>query len=102
MKKISKFIFFFLVVGSLGATIYFGYNFYKKYVLEKEVLKQMIERLESDSRIAQVIVTETRLRSEDQKQTTSIKFLEFDSKGEPLPPKYFTFSGNILFIKIIS
>ena len=95
MKKVSKvmFIIFVLVVC---AAFYYGYNFYQNYVLEKEVLKKMIERLESDSRIAQVIVTETKIRPQDQKLITSIKFLEFDSRGEPLPPKYFTFPGNII------
>jgi len=96
MRKISKLIFAVFVVGFLGATIYSGYIIYRKYVHEKEVLMQMIGRLEADSRIAQVIVTGTQVNPEDQRRPPSIKFLEFDSKGEPLPPKYFTFSGNII------
>ena len=32
----------------------------------------------------------------EQKTYTTIKFLEYDSQGNPLEPKYFTFSGNII------
>lgn len=63
---------------------------------EKEVLKRIIMRLEADSRIAQVLVTDVRTDPATQKTLTTIKFLEYGSSGQPLPPCYFTFSGNII------
>jgi len=63
---------------------------------EKKALEQIIARLEADSRIAQVLVTEVRDDPTLGRALTTIKVLEFDSVGIPLAPRYFTFSGNII------
>jgi len=63
---------------------------------ENEALKQIIARLEADSRIAQVLVTQVREDPQGGPASTTIKVLEFDSQGRPLVPRYFTFSGNII------
>ncbi|MDD4202539.1 MAG: hypothetical protein PHQ52_03640 [Candidatus Omnitrophica bacterium] len=71
--------------------------FYSKFNNEKKMLKQIITRLEADSRIAQVLVTNvTPDEANDTKFTTTIKFLEYDSAGKPMPAKYFTFTGNLI------
>ena len=60
------------------------------------MLKQVISRLEADSRIAQVLVTGVIFDELTGKRMTTIKFLEFDSRGEPMQPQYFTFAGNVI------
>ena len=59
-------------------------------------LKQIVERLEAESRVAEVLVTGVNYDEKTQKTFTRIKFLEYDSTQKPLEPKYFTFSGNII------
>lgn len=56
----------------------------------------MIARLEADSRAAQILVTGVLFDEKSNKTFTTIKFLEFDSRGKPMEPRYFTFSGNII------
>ena len=63
---------------------------------QNEALKRIIARLEADSRIAQVLVTDVREDAPTGRALTTIKVLEFDSAGAPLTPRYFTFSGNII------
>lgn len=92
MRKISQYIFFILFM----ATAIFGYRIYQKYFHQMEVLKQVISRLEADSRAAEVLVTAVNYSEEDKKTYTTIKLLEYDSKGQSLKPKYFTFAGNII------
>ena len=75
---------------------FFVFHLYEKYLHENAVLKQIIERLEADSRAAEVLVTGVNFDEATKRTRTTIKFLEYDAKGRPLPPKYFTFSGNII------
>jgi hypothetical protein len=63
---------------------------------QREVLKKIITRLEADSRIAQVFVTEVSSDPATNRALTTIKFLEYDSQGRALKPRYFTFAGNII------
>jgi len=92
MKKV-KFIFLILVIIIASVA---SYNFLRTQFYENKVLKQIIQRLEAESRIAEVLVTNVQYDEKDNKIKTTIKFLEYDSKGEPLEPKYFTFAGNII------
>ena len=85
-----------IVLLLISIILYAGYHFYNKYVYEKKILEQIIERLKADSRIAEILVTNVVYDPAADKNTTTIKFLEFDSLGKPLEPKYFTFSGNII------
>ena len=63
---------------------------------ENQLLKKVIERLTADSRVAEVMVTNVRRDPKTKKTYTTIKFLEYDTKLNPLEPKHFTFSGNII------
>ncbi len=56
----------------------------------------MVTRLEADSRIAEVFVTDVTFNTMLNKHMTTIKFLEYDTRGQPLEPRYFTFAGNII------
>jgi len=85
------------LLGVIMATIFIvGIQWYKRFVNENAVLKQVIARLEADSRAAEVLVTGVNFDEEQSKTFTTIKFLEYDAFGQPLAPKYFTFSGNII------
>ena len=63
---------------------------------QNDVLRRIIGRLEADSRVAQVLVTQVQPDAATGETWTTIKFLEFDSQGRPLAPRYFKFSGNVI------
>jgi hypothetical protein len=63
---------------------------------QEHVYQQMLERLQAESRAAQVLVTAVNYDEASHRNMTTIKFVEEDSTGHPLPPKYFTFSGNLI------
>lgn len=73
-----------------------GIYWIAKQIEENQILKEVITRLSSDSRIAEVLVTQSRFNEETQKIETTIKFLEYDAQGKPLEPRYFTFQGNVI------
>ncbi len=85
-----------VAIAMIGVVAYHGYTLYSQYVLENEILKKMIARLQADSRIADVIVTSVTYNPTVQQHMTTIKFLEYDAQGRPLQPRYFTFSDNII------
>ena len=70
----------------------FGFKFFQEYLL----FKKIIANLKAESRIAEVLVTDSSLDEYTRKYTTTIKFLEYDVKGKPLKPKFFTFKGNLI------
>ena len=92
MKSLRSF--FLIVVLAMAG--YFVWEYTIKYFHENMVLKQMLGRLEAESRVAEVLVTGINFNEEEKKTYTTIKFLEFDVHGRPLEPKFFTFSGNII------
>ncbi len=92
MSKVLKILFILLLV----AISIIGYSFYEKFFLRVQVLEQIVERLQADSRIAEIVVTDTGFNATESKQYTTIKFLEYDVSGKALKPKYYTFSGNVL------
>ncbi len=63
---------------------------------QEHVYRQMLERLQAESRAAQVLVTAVNYDEKLQRNLTTIKFVEQDSAGKDLPAKYFTFSGNLI------
>lgn len=67
-----------------------------KSIGEKQLLLKIIERLSAELRVAEVIVTDVKPDPKTKKTSTTIKFLEYNTKLKPLEPKYFTFSGNII------
>ena len=86
-----------IVLGLILCVVgYLGYDVLIKYKVENALLKQMVSRLEADSRVAEVLVIGVNYDEKTKKSYTTIKFLEYDSKGDPLQPKYFTFSGNVI------
>lgn len=78
----------FLVV--LGCILFIGFAKFKEYA----DIKKVVQRLEADTRVAEVLVTESRLNEETQKFITTIKFLEYDVDQKPLKARYFEFQGN--------
>jgi uncharacterized protein YxeA len=93
MKKIIKFI---IVTALIAWCGFFLFQHVVRYLNENKILKKVIERLEADSRIAEVLVTNVAFDETTGKKFTTIKFLEYDTKGRPTQPRYFTFPGNII------
>lgn|SRR3989338_1343434 len=60
------------------------------------LFRQIIHNLKAESRIAEVLVTGSSIDEYTRRYTTIIKFLEYDVRGKPLKPKYFTFKGNLI------
>ena len=93
--KISKAFNNILTLAAIAAVLAASFWVYR-WIEESRILRQVIDRLSADSRAAEVLVTKSEFDETTKKIHTTIKFLEFDSKGLPLPPKYFTFQGNII------
>jgi len=87
-----------LLIGALLVSVLI-FNYYTKRNNENKILKEVVSRLEADSRVAEVLVTGINYDETTKKVNTTIKFLEFDTNGKPLSPRYFTFSGNIIQIQ---
>ena len=81
-KVIVLTVLFFLFIG--------GFKFFQEYM----TFRRIIQNLKAESRIAEVLVTDSNVDEYTRQYTTTIKFLEYDVKGAPLKPKYFTFKGN--------
>jgi hypothetical protein len=92
MSRFRSIVFWVILI----VVIVVGVNFVRRIVYEQEILKDVIARLQADSRIAEVLVTGVNFDEKTQQTFTTIKFLEYGAQGEPLEPKYFTFSGNII------
>ena len=83
----------------LAAVLFFvgkGIYWIAKRIEENQILRKVVERLSADSRIAEVLVTQSLYNEQTKKIETTIKFLEYDATGKPLPPHYLTFQGNII------
>jgi len=91
MKR-SFSVFGIIILLACGLAVFF----YLKERIEDKELKKIIERLSADSRVAEVVVTDVQYDPKTRKNFTTIKFLEYDAKLNPLPAKYFTFSGNTI------
>ncbi|MBF0490741.1 MAG: hypothetical protein HQL15_09050 [Candidatus Omnitrophica bacterium] len=79
----------------LGGVALIGF-FVIRHFYQEEILRRIITRLEANSRAAEVLVSGINYNEELKKNFTTIKFLEYDSRGEALTPKYFIFPGNII------
>ncbi len=95
-KKSPRILIRFIILLLCGAIGYQAYQIAAQIIYENAILKKIITRLEADSRVAEVLVTGVNYNEIDQRTYTTIKFLEYDSRGNPLEPKYFNFSGNII------
>ncbi|MBL7130793.1 MAG: hypothetical protein ISS45_05270 [Candidatus Omnitrophica bacterium] len=92
MKKII----YFLIAALIISGAFLTYKFIARYINENKILKEVISRLEADSRIAEVLVTDVHYDENAGKKSTTIKLLEYDTQAKPLEPRYFTFPGNII------
>ncbi|MBI4971522.1 MAG: hypothetical protein HZC17_06770 [Candidatus Omnitrophica bacterium] len=92
VKNIPQIIISVVVAGFIGWGVLFLVGKWN----EVRVLKEIVRRLTADTRVAEVLVTNTGRDEKTSQLTTTIKFLEFDALGKPLAPKYFTFKGNII------
>ena len=92
MIKNFKLFFNLLIVA---AVVFVVFSFWSNQQ-EIKVLNAIINRLQADSRIAQVVVMDAKFDTQTKKTKTTIKFLEYNSQGNPLTPKYFTFPDNII------
>lgn len=91
MKRLAQ-IKLLLFVVITGLAVFFII----KLVRERQVLSEIIERLSAESRVAEILVTEVKPCPQTKNNLTTIKFLEYDINSNPLEPRYFTFSGNII------
>ena len=93
MKNPAKSFLMFLLYAAIAALIA---HLILGYIHRNRVLNEVIARLLADTRTAEVLVTGVNYDETAKKTYTTIKFLEYDVKGMPLKPKYFTFAGNII------
>lgn len=92
--KTSK-IFNIALAGILAVAVVLAGAGVNQWIQKERVLRQVIERLSADTRVADVLVTKSEYDETSKKIKTTIKFLEYDVKGNPLAPKYFTFSAPL-------
>ena len=92
----TKKIIYFIVAIAILCLAFIIYHNVRRYIGENKILKQVVSRLEAESRIAEVLVTGVNYDEEKDKFYTTIKFLEYAVDKKPLEPRYFTFSGNII------
>src|SRR3954471_20998439 len=64
---------------------------------EKEALKQVVQRLSDEKRVAEMLVTEQGVDSSGELRTTLL-FVEYTRGGEGLPPKVFTIVGKLAHV----
>ena len=81
-----------LLIAAVLLVAFIGYFKFREFL----TFRQIIHNLTAESRIAEVLVTDSSLDEYTRKYTTTIKFLEYDVKGRPLKPKFFTFKGNLI------
>lgn len=91
-NQILKLFFVLLLITLLGFSIHWILQRFE----ENRILKQIVERLSAESRIAEVLVTQSTYNESTQKIETTIKFLEYDALGSALPARYLTFEGNVI------
>ncbi|MDD5070194.1 MAG: hypothetical protein PHV17_05640 [Candidatus Omnitrophica bacterium] len=90
-----KKVFFLIALIVLAVVIAQGLKRY--FELNRvRVLTEIVKRLESESKIAEVIVTKSNYNPLTKQTETTIKLLEYDYLGRPLSPKYFSFPGNLI------
>lgn len=79
-------------IAVLAILFVLGFKFVNEYLL----MQKIVANLRAESRIAEVLVVQSSVDEFTRKYTTTIKFLEYDVKGKPLPAKFFTFNGNLI------
>lgn len=95
MKLFFRIVFWTILAAVLLLAAW-GIHWVAERMEENRILRKVIERLSADSRIAEVLVTQSRYDEETKKIETTIKFLEYDAAGKPLPARYLSFRGNLI------
>jgi hypothetical protein len=88
-------IFNLVSIGILAVAVALAGIGVSQWIQKERVLRQIIDRLHAETRMADVLVTKSEFDEATKKIKTTIKFLEYDSQGKPLEPKYFTFSAPL-------
>jgi hypothetical protein len=78
-----------VVVSTVGLYIYHE-RLGKDYQIQQ--LQQIVQRLETERRVAKILVTDQ--KTVDGKTTTTLLFMEYRKDGTSLPPKQFVINGN--------
>ncbi len=81
-----------LIVLAVFFFLFVGFFKFREFL----TFRRIIHNLKAESRIAEVLVTDSSVDEYTRKYTTTIKFLEYDVKGRSLKAKYFTFKGNLI------
>ncbi len=81
-----------LIVLAVLFFLFVGFFKFREFLL----FRKIIHNLKAESRIAEVLVTESSVDEYSRQYSTTIKFLEYGVNGQPLKPRYFTFNGNLI------
>jgi hypothetical protein len=85
-----------VVCGSVTLFFYYNHNTTQRQLEEaqqkNEELKQIISRIETDRRVARILVTDQ--KTIDGQLKTTLLFVEYTRDGVALPAKQFTIDGN--------
>ena len=102
LRSLAKLALLALLVigGSVGIVYYRDHTDASRQISkleqDKKQLQQVVQRLTSDRRVADVLVID-RPTTGGISQTTLL-LVEYAADGSPLPPKYFTIRGNVAHI----
>jgi hypothetical protein len=93
----SLFLLVLILAGSAGLYVYFAHNSEAQKLAEaeqqKHELEQVIQRLQTDRRVARILVSHQETESEQVVKTTLL-FVEYRRDGSSLPAKQFTIDGD--------
>lgn len=92
----TAFLVLLLLGGSAGLFFYYNHNSAQQQIEQlqqkNQVLEQIRHRLETDRRVARILVTGQRMMGGQLK--TTLLFVEYTAGGVELPAKQFTIDGN--------
>ena len=98
LRALAKTIFLALLMlaGSAGLFFYYVHNTAQRQIEQlqqkNQELEQIRTRLETDRRVARILVTDQKTIAG--KMTTTLLFVEYTRSGDALPAKQFTIDGN--------
>jgi hypothetical protein len=89
-------LFLLLVAGSTGLVYYYHHNSAEQQIAQlqqkNQELEQIRHRLETDRRVAKILVTDQKTIAGQMK--TTLLFVEYTESGKELPAKQFIVNGN--------
>ena len=92
----TAFLVLLLVGGSAGLFFYYNHNSAQQQIEQlqqkNQVLEQIRHRLETDRRVAKILVTDQKMMGGQLK--TTLLFVEYTAGGVELPAMQFTIDGN--------